>query len=144
MAEKFKLIVAGGRDFDNYEMLSEYLIKLLKNKKNIEIVSGTADGADALGERFAIENNLGLKSFPAPWHDIKGRRANTIGTRGNGDKFWKGAGMFRNKQMADYSNALVVFWDGMSRGTGGMVVMAKQKGLAVRVKKYKIKTNGGT
>jgi len=46
----FKVIVAGSRGFNNYELLDN----ILKGKyPNIEIVSGIAKGADKLGERFA-------------------------------------------------------------------------------------------
>ncbi len=136
MSKTLKVIIAGGRKFNNYPLLESYCTHVLQNQSNIEIVSGTANGADMLGEKFAIDHNLGLKSFPAPWNDIEGRRENTIGTRANGDKYWKGAGMFRNQQMADYADALIVFWDGKSRGTGAMVNMAKRAGLKVRVKTY--------
>lgn len=49
----FKLIVAGGRDFNNYDGMSKCLDRLLKNiNDNIEIVCGMARGADRLGERY--------------------------------------------------------------------------------------------
>ena len=136
MSKTFKVIIAGGRDFKDYAHLESYCKHVLRNQSNIEIVSGTAKGADQLGEKFAIENNLGLKSFPAPWHDIEGRKPNTLGTRRDGKQYWKGAGMYRNKQMAEYADALIAFWDGKSTGTGGMVNLAKGMGLKVKVKIY--------
>lgn len=136
MKEPFRLIIAGSRGFTNYPLLESYCKHVLQNRSNIEIVSGTAKGADQLGEKFAIKHNLGLKSFPAPWHDIQGKPDNVIRTRSNGQKYWNGAGMFRNRQMAEYADALVVFWDGKSRGTGAMVNLAKQLGLKVKVKIY--------
>ena len=48
-----RLIIAGGREFNDYELLKEKVDYLLRNKKGetIEIVSGKARGADSLGER---------------------------------------------------------------------------------------------
>ena len=53
MKEEFKLIVAGGRDFNDYKLMVNYLDKVLANKLkeayDIIIISGTAKGADSLG-----------------------------------------------------------------------------------------------
>jgi len=91
---------------------------LLSNKttEEIEIVSGTARGADEMGERFAKEKGYALKQFPADW-----------------DTFGKSAGYRRNSQMADYADACVVFWDGKSRGTKHMIDLAEKTGLLLRV-----------
>lgn len=107
-----KIIIAGCRDFNNYESakkcLDMYLPTLHLN--NIEIVSGGAKGADALGERYAIENGYKLTRFTADW-----------------DRFGKAAGPIRNEQMAIYANYLIVFWDEISSGTGDMVNRAKRR-----------------
>ena len=53
-----KIIIAGSRDFNNYELLRDrlnYLLKDVSNKDEITIVSGGARGADQLGERYAKE-----------------------------------------------------------------------------------------
>lgn len=59
----FKVIIAGGRDFSNYELLQEKCDHLLRNKlltHNVEIVSGCARGADALGIKYAEELKLNV------------------------------------------------------------------------------------
>lgn len=134
--EMFKVIIAGGRDFKDYRRLKSYCKHVLQNQSNVEVVSGTADGADSLGEDFAIEFKLGLKSFPAPWNDIEGKPESQIGTRRDGKKYWKVAGHVRNTQMADYADALIAFWDGKSTGTKNMIDTAKKKGLKVLVYQY--------
>lgn len=68
-----------------------------------EIVSGKAKGIDTSGEWFADRVGLPVKSFPADW-----------------DKHNKAAGHIRNKQMADYADALLLIWDGESRGSSNM------------------------
>jgi hypothetical protein len=116
-----RLIIAGGRDFDDYTLLRNSLDHLLSNTKEpVEIVSGKAKGADSLGERYARERGHAIKEFPANW-DLHGKKA----------------GYIRNAEMAAYATHCVCFWDGSSRGTKMMIELAKEKGLLVRVIKYK-------
>ena len=62
-----KVIIAGSREFNNYMLLSEKCDLLLSQQSKIEIVSGTAKGADKLGERYAQERGYSVKQFPADW-----------------------------------------------------------------------------
>ena len=63
----YKVIIAGSRDFTDYPLLCSFADQTLAGAENIEIVSGGARGADALGERYARERRYGLKVFPAEW-----------------------------------------------------------------------------
>lgn len=122
--EEFRVIIAGTRNFSNYELLKEKCNNILSAKRqdsNIVILSGTAKGADRLGERYARERGFLLRRFPADW-----------------DKDGNKAGPIRNAKMADNADALIAFWDGTSRGTAHMIMTAKEKGLATRVINYKI------
>lgn len=121
--EEFRVIIAGTRDFSNYELLKEKCDNILSTKRqdsNIVILSGTAKGADRLGERYARERGFLLRRFPADW-----------------DKDGNKAGPIRNAKMADNADALIAFWNGTSRGTAHMIMTAKEKGLATRVINYK-------
>ena len=51
-------------------------------------------------------------------------------------KYGRAAGPRRNKQMAEYADALLAYWDGKSRGTKNMIELAKDKGLKIGVKIY--------
>jgi len=113
------IIVAGGRDFNNYELLKEKLDKLHRHFGGFEVVSGKARGADSLGERYALENNLPIAEFPADW-----------------DKHGKKAGFLRNADMADYADGCIVFWDGVSKGTQHMINLAKEKGIQLAIVRY--------
>lgn len=113
-----KVIIAGGREFNNYELLRDSCDKILANQTEVEIVSGGARGADALGEKYAKEKNYPIKLFPADW---------SLG---------KKAGYLRNQQMGDYADALIAFWDGQSKGTKHMIDIAKAKGLKLRIINY--------
>jgi hypothetical protein len=116
-----KIIIAGGREFNDLDLMTNKMDFFLSKATNmdIEIVSGAARGADLLGEEYAKLRNYPVKQFPADW-----------------DKFKKGAGYKRNTEMAEYANALIAFWDGKSRGTMHMINIAKKKGLQVKVVEY--------
>jgi len=114
-----KVIIAGGRNFKDYNFLKNKCNFFMKNLKNIEIISGMANGADKLGLQYASENNLPVTEFPADWK-----------------KFGKRAAYIRNRQMAVYADALIAFWDGTSRGTKMMIELAEQHNLKVRVVYY--------
>lgn len=119
----FKVVIAGGRNFNNYDLLKakcdELLSKKVKEGKKIVIVSGKAKGADSLGERYAQEKGYDVAEFPADW-----------------DTYDKRAGYMRNKQMAEYGDACICFWDGISKGSKHMIDLSKKQGIPVRIVNY--------
>jgi len=107
-----KVIIAGSRDFTDYDLLREHLSAFRKTlMESIEIVSGTARGTDRLGERYAMEERLFLKQFPADWA-----------------QYGKQAGYLRNVEMSEYADYLIAFWDGKSPGTKHMLDIWKRTG----------------
>jgi hypothetical protein len=124
---KTRIIVAGGRDFDDYALMKKSLDEIIKNYEDVEIVSGHAKGADLLGERYAGENGIPCAVFPADWkkHPIR-------------------AGFMRNSQMIDYAleetPAVVAFWDGESHGTKDTIDKAKGLNINVIIIDYQKKT----
>lgn len=127
-----KVIIAGSRGFKDYKLLKDKCSKILCNQVDVEIVSGTANGADKLGEQFAKEMNYKLKKFPADWNNIEGKPSNQIRINSRGIKYWTLAGHHRNKQMAEYADALIAFNVNNSSGTNNMVRTATKLGLKVR------------
>lgn len=121
-----RVIIAGSRKFCNYPKMLEAISVILRlyitdDAEDLEIVSGHAPGADALGEKFARDCGYKLKIFPAEW-----------------DKYDRAAGPIRNEQMAKYASEadkgiLVAFPIGESLGTRNMIKLAKQYGLEVHV-----------
>ena len=112
MPKNYKLVVAGCRDFHDYSVASSEIhkhIQTLDAEYSVIIVSGCAEGADKLGERYAAEHNLPIERFPAEW-----------------DTYGKYAGPRRNAQMARVADAVLVFWDGESKGTKNMIENAKK------------------
>lgn len=74
-----------------------------------EVVCGGANGPDTDGRVWAQQKNIPVKMFPAEW-----------------DKYGKWAGFKRNKEMANYADALIAVWDGSSLGTKHMIDVMKQ------------------
>lgn len=114
--QEYRLVVAGSRDFDDYALLSAELDKLLIGKTNITIVSGTARGADRLGERYASEHNLRIERFPAEW-----------------EKYHQGTGPIRNMKMVQSADAVIVFWDNESSGTKNIIECARKEDIPYRI-----------
>lgn len=131
-----KVIIAGGRDFENYKLLKLKMDYYLKNvKEEIIIISGKAKGADTLGEKYAREKGYKVLSFPAKWDDIYVPGA-VIKENKYGKEYNVKAGMTRNKLMLENGDVLVAFWNKQSSGTKHMIDIAKEKGLKVRVVTY--------
>jgi len=107
-----KYIIAGMRDFHDYEYFRAYMKLLSPFLEITEVVSGGAKGVDAMGEYWSKENDIKLKVFTAEW-----------------DKLGKRAGHVRNHKMAMYADGLIAFWNGSSRGTADMIKTAQKEGL---------------
>ena len=114
-----KLIVAGSRSIVRYAVVSTAIHAACKKWEDPtvdEIVSGMARGVDTLAVRYANINGIPVKAMPADW-------------KGDG----RSAGYKRNVRMAEYADALVAIWDGVSVGTKHMVDTARARGLLVAV-----------
>lgn len=119
LTEEYKLVIAGSRDFQDYSLLCETVDRHLKNKagnKTITIISGTANGADQLGERYAKEKGYKLEYYPADW-----------------EHYGNAAGPLRNTQMAKAADDVIVFWDGKSAGTKNMMEAAERENVPCTV-----------
>lgn len=119
---EFKLIVAGGRDFNDAFALETKLYDLANGEladKNVSIVSGMARGADALGYAFAKKSGIQCYEFSADW-----------------DKYGKRAGFMRNEDMGKFSDGLLAFWDGQSKGTKHMIDYIRKLNKPVWVYNY--------
>lgn len=107
-----RLIIAGGRDYTFKPADVLYLDELHAQYRIEEVISGGATGADACGEQWALTNRINLVRMPAEWA-----------------KHGRKAGPLRNRQMAEYADAVVIFPGG--RGTASMVREAKKADLEI-------------
>lgn len=104
-----KLIIAGGRNIPSNiaeEKILQFFSALPFNVTGI--ISGGARGVDTSAERMAKYFLLPFEEFPANW-----------------DKFGKSAGYRRNALMAENGDALLLIWDGKSRGSAMMKNLMK-------------------
>jgi predicted Rossmann fold nucleotide-binding protein DprA/Smf involved in DNA uptake len=110
-----KVIIAGSRDFHDYDIV----LKAIKESQfNIsEVVSGMASGVDQLAIRYAQENNLPLHEYWAEW-----------------EFYGKSAGPIRNRLMAKNADALIAIHSKDSKGTKNMIETALKEGLRVFVR----------
>ena len=117
-----KVIIAGGRDFTNYALV-ETAVKV-SGFEITQVVSGKAKGVDTLGEVWALANNVPVEAFPADW-----------------SQHGRSAGPIRNREMAEYADALIAIWNGESKGTANMIQQARSKKLDVFI--YLVKDTDG-
>lgn len=115
-----KVIIAGSRGFTDYSKLCDYIKEF---KYDItEIVSGGANGVDKLGERFARENNIPAKIFPAKWTDFSEPCLLKKGKYGDYNAL---AGHNRNREMAEYADVLLAI-NLNTPGTNSMIKIMKE------------------
>lgn len=100
-----KLIIAGSRKFQfDIGTIQNFIDALIPMNIVVEeVVCGMARGADISGKNWADFQNIPVKKMPADW-----------------DNLGRGAGHIRNKQMAEYGDALLLIWDGQSPGSTSM------------------------
>lgn len=109
-----RVLVCGGRDFSDIEMLTEFLDKLHKSSPVQVIIHGDARGADKLAGVWARDNLVPIEKYPADW-----------------TKYGKSAGFRRNTQMlVEGRPDLVVAMPG-GVGTAMMVDIATKAGIRV-------------
>lgn len=114
-----RLIIAGSRRFNDYSRAKDYLDRRFPLGSEIVVISGTAQGADRIGEQWAESRGYPVIQMPAPW-----------------EKYGKRAGYIRNLSMVEAATHCVCFWDGWSRGTKHMIDIAEQNKLELAVVKF--------
>jgi len=112
MSESTKIVVCGGRSFNNRDYVFKRLDQLLEGIENPVIIQGGAKGADKLAADYAQAKDIPLETYPADWKT-----------------FGKRAGYLRNEEMAKAGDICIVFPGG--KGTAIMALLAKMHGLEV-------------
>lgn len=103
-----RIAIVGCRDFEDWEKFSEKLAHIIPMGAR-EIISGGAPGTDKMAKQYAIRYAYIYTEFPADW-----------------ETYGKSAGPRRNKQIVDYADMVVAFWDGKSPGTKSTIEFAKK------------------
>lgn len=113
-----RVLVCGGRDFDDWKVLSRSLAKICGvfrgPNPDIVIIQGEAIGADFLAKVYAKYVGFSYESYPADWK-----------------KHGREAGPIRNQQMLDEGKPDIVVAFPGGNGTADMVRRAKKAGVEV-------------
>ena len=105
-----KLMIAGSRSIPAFD-LSPYI------SKDVDcIITGGAEGIDQIAEQYADDHRLS-KIILRPQYGLYKRNAPLI----------------RNRQMVDIADAVLVIWDGKSKGTRHTMEYAQKKGVPLQV-----------
>ncbi len=99
-----KIAVVGSRTvFPSDEELSKHLAFA------DEIVSGGAKGVDSCAAKYARGHGIKLAEFLPEY-----------------ERYHRSAPLVRNRQIVDYADQVIVFWNGVSRGSLFVINYAKQ------------------
>lgn len=111
---KMRVLVCGSRYFNDINLMSSKLTEIQEETNFDTIIHGAARGADTLAEAWAFRHGFTTIAFPADWN-----------------KYGKGAGSIRNKQMLDEGkpDLVVAFRGPNSRGTQNMIDQAEKAGV---------------
>lgn len=130
------VIIAGSRSVDDIFWIqraiagASFLKTVDKNGEGYRVgavISGTAKGADRLGEAWAHSQGIDIIRMPADW-----------------DTYGKKAGMLRNIAMAEKAKQLaeewgvnacgcIIVWDGESKGSRHMEKIARERDILTHV-----------
>lgn len=109
-----KLAIIGSRKFNDWELLATSLEPYLKDVDLV--ISGGANGADKLGEKWATLNGIETLIFLADW-----------------EHFGKRAGFIRNVDIITSCDLCIAFWDGISRGTAHSISLCNKYNKEVKI-----------
>ena len=113
-----RLIIAGSRTFNpSITRIDRHVrdAQLILDEPTITVIlCGMARGVDLAGKRWAEANSIPVEEYPANWK-----------------KYGKAAGPIRNTFMASRADALLLMWDGESRGSAHMKQAAQERGLYI-------------
>jgi hypothetical protein len=107
-----RVIIAGSRSITDAALLEEAV-----SESGFEvsvILCGEARGVDQLGRQWAEGRGIATESYPPEWA-----------------RYGRAAGQKRNADRAARADALVLLWDGSSRGSANMLRQARKRGLRV-------------
>lgn len=104
-----KIAIVGSRNFDNYNLMKDFVLERFDKDEIDLIISGGARGADRLAEKLADEIGVPKLVIKPEW-----------------EKYGKAAGFIRNEDIVKKSDVVFAFWDGQSRGTENSIKHAEK------------------
>ncbi|OUQ55534.1 hypothetical protein B5E58_12125 [Tyzzerella sp. An114] len=110
-----KIAIIGSRSL-SINNLEEYI-----PKDASEIVSGGAIGIDNSAKNYALSNNIKFTEFLPKYN-----------------KYGKSAPLKRNIEIIQYSDYIIAFWDGKSKGTKFVIDNCKKLNIPIEIYKINI------
>lgn len=104
-----KIMVCGSRTINDEKLIFSKLDDVLINYPNMVLISGNAKGVDSISEKWAKSHDIQIELYKPDWQ-----------------KYGRAAGIIRNKLMVENSDFVVVFWDGISKGTKSDIDFCKK------------------
>ena len=121
--EEFRVIVAGGHRYKNYDQVKLSLDKVLKNKQGhrITIITGDLPGTEHFAIRYSKERELNYRVFAC-----------------KKQKYKRNAVYVRNSEMLSEGlpHAILAFWNGENGIVEDILKKAKHKELNIRLFRY--------
>ena len=110
--------IVGSRDFVDYEYFKEKVSSTLEKwgLEEIQVISGGATGTDSMAQKWALENTIRIRVFPANWK-----------------KYGKYAGPHRNTKIIDHSQYCIAFPSQKGKGTQDTMEKAIKKNIPLKV-----------
>ena len=113
------ILVSGSRDFPDRPLVERTIITLIQPGDTL--IHGTARGVDTWAALAAHANGAIVLNRPANW-TVYGKRAGVI----------RNEAMFR-EVLASPNPLIVIFWDGLSRGTKHMIDLCRARSIPFRL-----------
>ena len=104
-----KIAVVGSREIA-VENLESYLLDC------DEVISGGAKGVDRCAKEYALQKGIPYIEYLPEYR-----------------RYGRGAPLVRNRRIVDESDFVLIFWDGVSKGTRYVMEYAKKQGKPCRV-----------
>lgn len=103
------LVISGSRHLKDYDCFKKCIDRRLAGTHIELVITGGAHGVDEMGKRWALEGGFPHQEVAAEW-----------------SKYRRAAGPIRNKAMIQMADTLFCYWDGESKGSAGIISLAKK------------------
>jgi len=108
-----RVLITGGRNFDNRELLETTLDAVHASVPLSILIHGAANGADTLAGEWASRKGIEVVACLADWK-----------------RYGRAAGPIRNRAMLELAPDLLVAFPG-GKGTDDMISAAEKKGIPI-------------
>ena len=123
-----RLLVCGGRNYQDYTTLSKVLNKFHRENGFTTLIHGAASGADTLAGRWAKAHDVPVEPYPAQWktHD------DGCSPHCRNNSYCRRAGFRRNERMLNHGKPEMVIGFPGGPGTASMLKLARDAGVLTK------------